>query len=99
MKWLNSVEDRLRRQVHGWFLVPDGVKETIAVLQDAAYTPPQALLDAVKEPLRSRIREGLALPRTELRYRWARAIMLMETINQMGNGAPHPLASARFQAF
>ncbi|WP_301589125.1 hypothetical protein [Sabulicella glaciei] len=99
MKWLNSAEDRLRRHVHAWFLVPDGVKETIAVLQDAAYTPPQAQLEAVKEPLRSRIREGLALPRTELRYRWARASMLMEAIHQIGNGAPHPLASAGFQAF
>jgi hypothetical protein len=99
MKWLNSVEDRLRRQVHAWFLVPDGVKETVALLHDAAYMPPPAQLDAVREPLRSRIREGLALPRTDLRYRWARATMLMEAIDQMGNGAPHPLAFARFQAF
>jgi hypothetical protein len=99
LKWLTAAEDRLRRQVHAWFFVPDGVKETIAVLHDADYTPPRALLEAVQEPLQSSIREGLALPRTDLRYRWSRAVMLMEVINQMGNGLPHPLATAHFEAF
>jgi hypothetical protein len=35
VKWLMTIEETLRRWVHEWFLVPTGVKKTIAVLEDA----------------------------------------------------------------
>jgi len=99
MKWINTVEERMRRAVHAWFLVPNGVKEAIAVMDDAAYAPPAGQLDMVREPLRSRIREGLAQPRNTLHYRWARAVMLIESIDQMGDGGSISLIRPNFEPF
>ena len=47
-KWLNIIEEHLRRLVHAWFLVPYGVERTIGVLEDARYEPPQSQLNLVQ---------------------------------------------------
>jgi hypothetical protein len=78
VKWLTMVEDWLRGRVHGWFLVPDGVKQTIGVLEDAVYEPPSSQLNAVAGPRREMLREDLKLPLSSLRYRLARARMLVD---------------------
>jgi hypothetical protein len=99
VKWLTMVEDWLRGRVHGWFLVPDGVKQTIGVLEDAVYEPPSSQLNAVASSRREMLREDLKLPPSSLRYRLARARMLVESLKQMGAGAPHPLKRAAFEPF
>jgi hypothetical protein len=93
------IEEQLRRWVHEWFLVPDGVKKTIGLLEDADYQPCTSLLEAVPDAQRERLEADLKLRRGSLRYRWARAAMLMETLNQMGAGAAHPLQKAAFDPF
>lgn len=99
-KWLTSIEEALRRSVHAWFLVPDGVVKTIAVLADTSYQPPRNLLEGVSNPsLVDKLRHDLKLPVTTLQYRWARTTMLMESLQQMGLGAPHPLTKAAFDPF
>lgn len=99
VQWLTKVEEELRRAVHKWFLVPDGVQKTVGILEDAHFAPPVSVLNAVPSPLRERIKEGLTLPRSSLRYRWARAAMLMESLRQMGAGNAHPLRRAAFEPF
>ncbi len=99
IQWLTRVEEELRRAVHKWFLVPDGVQKTIGILEDAHFDPPASQLNAVPSPLKEKIKEGLRLPRTSLRYRWARTAMLMESLRQMGSGTAHPLRKAAFEPF
>jgi hypothetical protein len=99
MKWLTFVDETVRRCVHEWFLVPGGVEHTIGVLEDAHYEPPQSQLDALPSPLKERLRDDLKRPPSSLRYRWARARMLMESLKQMGAGAVHPLKKAAFEPF
>jgi hypothetical protein len=99
VKWLTLVEDWLRRQVHEWFLVPGGVEQTIGVLEDAVYEPPPSQLNAVPSPRREMLRDDLKRPRSSLRYRLARARMLVESLKQMGAGAAHPLRRAAFAPF
>ncbi len=100
MKWLTVVEETLRRWVHAWFLVPDGIMRTIGVLEDAPYEPPSTQLNSVINPqLREKLRSDLRLPTNSLQYHWARAQMLMESLKQMGAGAAHPLQRAAFAPF
>ncbi|HET7020169.1 MAG TPA: hypothetical protein VFI58_05595 [Xanthobacteraceae bacterium] len=99
LKWLNTVEELLRHWVHEWFLVPDGVERTIGVLEDARYEPPPSQLDLLQSPRREKTQEDLkSLPET-LRYRWARATILVTSLKQMGAGAAHPLKKAAFDPF
>jgi hypothetical protein len=79
--------------------VPDGVKKTIGVLEDADYQPSAGQLEALPDAQRERLEADLKLKRGSLRYRWARATMLMATLNQMGAGAAHPLQKASFDPF
>lgn len=100
LKWLNVIEEWLRQWVHSWFLVPDGMKRTIGVLEDARYDPPPSQLNLVENTVtRERLQENLNAPTGTLRYRWARTAVLMVSLRQMGAGAPHPLARAAFAPF
>jgi hypothetical protein len=100
LKWLNVIEEWLRRWVHAWFVVPDGVERTIGVLEDARYDPPPSQLNLVENPAtRERLQENLKAPSGTLRYRWARTAILMVSLRQMGAGAPHPLRRAAFAPF
>ena len=99
LRWLTSIEECLRRWVHAWFFVPEGVVKTVGFLEDARYEPPASQLDAVASPLRKRLRNDLRLPTNSLRYRWARATMLIASLRQMGAGAAHPLSRAAFEPF
>src|SRR5262245_13504208 len=95
VKWLMMLEEQLRRWVHAWFLVPDGIKRTIGVLEDADYKPSPSVLQSVHKD----IRDGPACPIDTLRYRWARAAMLIASLNQMGPGGRIPLKKANFDPF
>ena len=100
VKWLNVLEEWLRRWVHTWFLVPDGLERTIGVLEDARYDPPSSQLSLVENPAtRERLQENLKAPTGTLRYRWARTAVLMVSLRQMGAGATHPLRRAAFEPF
>jgi hypothetical protein len=100
VKWLNVLEEWLRRWVHTWFLVPDGLERTIGVLEDARYDPPSSQLSLVENPAtRERLQENLKAPTGTLRYRWARTAVLMVSLRQMGAGATHPLRRAAFGPF
>jgi hypothetical protein len=100
VKWLNILEEWLRRWVHTWFLVPDGLERTIGVLGDARYDPPSSQLSLVENPAtRERLQENLKAPTGTLRYRWARTAVLMVSLRQMGAGATHPLRRAAFEPF
>ena len=99
VKWIMTIEESLRRGVHEWFLVPDGVKKTIAVLEDAPYQPPASQWEAVPDAERAGLEADLRQKRISLRYRWARATMLMTSLNQMGTSAEHPLQKVAFEQF
>ena len=100
VKWLNVLEEWLRRWVHTWFLVPDGLERTIGVLEDARYDPPPSQLSLVENPAtRERLQANLKAPTGTLRYRWARTAVLMVSLRQMGAGATHPLRRAAFDPF
>jgi len=99
IKWIAMIEEQLRRWVHEWFLVPDAVKKTIGVLEDAPYEPSASQLEAIPDAQRERLEADLKLKRSSLRYRWARATMLMASLDQMGAGAVHPLKKAAFDPF
>jgi Alcohol dehydrogenase GroES-like domain len=99
VKWLNILEEWLRRWVHTWFLVPDGLERTIGVLGDARYDPPSSQLSLVENPAtRERLQENLKAPTGTLRYRWARTAVLMVSLRQMGAGATHPLRKGGVRA-
>jgi hypothetical protein len=99
LKWLNTVEEQLRRWIHEWFLVPDGIERTVGVLEDAHYEPPPSQLNLFPNPRREKLREDLKLPPGTLRHRWARATILMTSLRHMGAGAAHPLKRAAFGPF
>ena len=99
LKWLNTVEELLRHWVHEWFLVPDGVERTIGILEDARYEPPPSQLDLLQSPRKEKTQENLKSPPETLRYRWARATILVTSLKQMGAGAAHPLKKAAFDPF
>ncbi|MCA6114231.1 hypothetical protein J6524_04715 [Bradyrhizobium sp. WSM 1738] len=99
IKWIIMIEEQLRRHVHEWYLVPDGLKKTIAVLEDAPYEPPASQLEAMPDAQRERLQADLKLGRGSLRHRWARATMLMASLNQMGADTVHPLRKAAFEPF
>jgi hypothetical protein len=99
VKWLNIIEEQLRRWIHGWFLVPDGIKGTVAVLEDARYDPPVGQLNFIPSPHREKYQEDLRLSPGTLRSEWARATILVTSIKSMLNGAPHPLQRAAFEPF
>ena len=96
LKWLNMIEERLRRWVHAWFLVPAGTERTIAILQDTSYVPSEAQLNLVPRTIRERVREDLKLPSGTSRYARARAATLIASLKQMGSG---PLKKSAFEAF
>ncbi|MET0743741.1 MAG: hypothetical protein ABWY78_10260 [Microvirga sp.] len=85
-KWLEEIEDWLRRQVHAWFLVPGGVERTVNLLDDAKYDPPLSQLEAVHEKRRQKIKEDLRLPATSLLHLWARTVLLMASLDRRGSG-------------
>ena len=99
VKWLNIIEEQLRLWVHAWYLVPDGIRSTIAVLDDARYDPPVGQLNFLQGPLKEKCQEDLHLARGTLSYSWARATILVTSIKSMLNGAPHPLKKAAFEPF
>jgi hypothetical protein len=99
VKWLNFLEEQLRRWVHSWYLVPDGIRRTIAVLDDARYDPPAAQLNFLSGPLKEKCQEDLRSARGTLSYNWARATILVTSIRSMLSGAPHPLKRAAFEPF
>jgi hypothetical protein len=99
IKWIAMIEEQVRRWVHEWFLVPDGVKKTIGLLEDAAYQPSASQLEALPDAQRERLEADLKLKRGSLRHRWARASMLMAALDQMGAGAVNPLQKAAFDPF
>ena len=88
VKWLNIIEEQLRRCVHAWYLVPDGIRSTIAVLDDARYDPPAGQLNFLQGPLKEKCQEDLRSARGTLSYSWARATVLVTSIKAMLNGAP-----------
>jgi antitoxin Xre/MbcA/ParS-like protein len=96
LKWLNMIEEQLRRWVHAWFFVPDGIERTIAVLEDASYDPPAAQLNLVTGDLRDRLQDDLKSPPGTTRHRRARATMLIASLRQMGQG---PLKRSAFEPF
>jgi Antitoxin Xre/MbcA/ParS C-terminal toxin-binding domain len=98
VKWLTMIEESLRRAVHEWFLVPTGLKKTISLLADAPYQPPATLLADMPEAQR-KLKDDLELRTSSLRYRWARATMLVASLNQIGTGGAHPLHRAAFEPF
>jgi Protein of unknown function (DUF2384) len=98
-KWVNIIEDQLRRWVHAWFFVPDGIQRTVAVLEDARYLPPDGQLELVESTLREQLRGDLKGPPSTLRHRWTRATMLILSMGQMGAGSEHPLNQAAFGPF
>jgi Protein of unknown function (DUF2384) len=99
MKWPNIVEEMIRRSVHQWFLVPDGIVRTIGVLEDAHYDPPHSLAKAFPVPQWVALREDLKLPAVSLQARWARATLLLASLRQMGAGDSHPLKRSAFEPF
>jgi hypothetical protein len=99
VKPIIMIEEWLRRLIHESYFVPDGVKKTIGILEDADYEPPEAQLRAVASPLKEQVLSGLKLERDSLGYRWARASMLMQSLRQMGAGGSHPLKKAAFEPF
>jgi hypothetical protein len=99
IRWLGMIEDALRRSVHAWFLVPDGIVETIRLLEDARYDPPKSQLDLLPVPLRKAAQENLEHSANSLEYRWARVTMLVASLESMGAGAAHPLKQASFAPF
>ena len=99
VQWLNIIEEQLRRWVHAWFLVPDGVERTVAVLEDADYNPPERQLNFIQGPRRERVQDDLKLPTATLRCRWARATILVTSLKYMRGGAEHPLQRAAFEPF
>ncbi len=99
LRWLNTVEELLRHWVHEWFLVPDGVERTVGVLEDARYEPPPSQLDLLQSPRKEKVQEDLKSAPETLRYRWARATILVTSLKQMGAGAVHPLKKAAFDPF
>lgn len=99
LKWLSAIEDLLRRSVHAWFLVPDGVEKTIGVLEDTSFEPPSGRYDAMPPALRDKVRQDLKLQPGTLQYRWARTAFLMALLQQMGAGASNPLKKASFDPF
>src|ERR1051325_11253979 len=99
VKLFTMLEETMRRGIHAFFLVPNAVERTIGILEDVGYTPPAEQLAAVPPALREELQRGLAREPGTLRYRWGRARMLMESLKQMGNGAPHPLKRAAFEPF
>ena len=99
VKWLNFLEEWLRRWVHSWFLVPDGIERTIGVLEDARYDPPASQLALVDDKARERLQDDVKASAGTLRYRWARTAVLMVSLRQMGAGAVHPLKRAAFGPF
>lgn len=99
VKWLNFIEEQLRRWVHAWYLVPDGIRSTIAVLDDARYDPPPPLLNFLASPFKEKCQEDLRSERGTLSHSWARATVLVTSIKAMLNGAPHPLRRSAFEPF
>jgi hypothetical protein len=99
VKWLNFIEEQLRRWVHAWYLVPDGIRSTVAMLDDARYDPPPPQLNFLSSPLKEKCQEDLRSARGTLSYSWARATVLVTSIKAMLNGAPHPLKRAAFEPF
>src|SRR5262249_47908000 len=95
-KWMTTIEEQLRRWVHSWFLVPDGIEKTIAVLEDAPYEPPA---EALANPVREQLQDSLERAKPGLETRWVRARMLMESLKQMGDRPNHPLKLGKFSPF
>lgn len=95
IKWLNLMEETWRKWVHSWFLVPDGILKTAAILQDAKFSLTPEQLEALPDGVRDRINAGLQLAPNLLRARWARARALLDSV--LRTDAFADLAAAPFQ--
>src|SRR5262249_42300135 len=98
-KWFHKVEELVRQWVHAWFLVPDGIERTIGVLEDAQYEPTPSQLALLQNPRKDKVQEDLKCAPETLRYRWARATILMTWLKQIGVGGAGPLRKANFDPF
>jgi len=85
LKFLAMIESWLRRLIHGWFLVPDGVQRTVGILKNADYKIPEGDFASIS----LQVRGDLKLARRSLRCRWARATVLMELLSPMGLSLPN----------
>jgi hypothetical protein len=65
-KWITLIEVSLRRLVHSYYLVPDGIKDTIHALEDAKYDPPASIRDSIQK--KAWLLDDLKLPRASLEY-------------------------------
>ncbi len=99
LKWLVKIEEQLRRWVHEWFLVPNGIEETIQVLEDTRFEPTAAQWEIVPDGTRNTLREDLKLRSSMLRHRWARATIIMQGLTQMGPDSSYPLKRSSFAPF
>lgn len=99
VKWVGMLEEWLRRRVHELFLVPAGLTRTIGMLEDAPYNPKPSQLECLPDGQKDRVEADLKLRRNALRHRWARATMLMATLNQMGVDTENPLQPHAFAPF
>jgi hypothetical protein len=98
-KWFHKVEELVRQWVHAWFLVPDGIERTIGILEDAQYEPTPSQLALLQNPRKDKVQEDLKCAPESLRYRWARATILVTWLKQIGVGGAGPLRKANFDPF
>jgi hypothetical protein len=95
IKWLNLVEETWRKWVHSWFLVPDGIVKTAAILQEAKLSLTPEQFENLPEDVRLRIEAGLQLPPNSLRGGWARAQAMLD--GTLRTGAFSGLAAEPFK--
>ena len=98
IEWLMAIERRLRRGVHELFLVPTGIVRTIGVLEYANYDPPASVLSGIPDAERDKLQKDLAAFKGSLEYKWARATLLLESLDVKG-GDGNPLMRESFAPF
>jgi hypothetical protein len=99
LKWLVKIEEQLRRWVHEWFLVPNGIEETIQVLEDTRFELSAAQWEIVPDGARNTLRADLSLRTNMLRHRWARATVIMQGLMQMGTDPSYPIVRSSIAPF
>jgi hypothetical protein len=98
LPWLDAIEAQVRGFVHSWFLVPDGALRMVALLEDARYSPPAWLIEALESQRSTRLFSDLRVPPAQPEYRWARATMILEALKKQGLEA-NPLERVAFAPF
>src|SRR5262249_28592009 len=56
-------------------------------------------LNFIQSPRKEKVQEDLKAPQETLRYRWARATVLVTSLKQLRAGPVHPLRRAEFEPF